>query len=179
MKYKEWILPPALRDFHEGRIWLRNHAPFHETDIKRGIERNYFQINEGIQTSPYLKCNRCHNVAVNQFTHFDCAKCQKTCVYCRHCLNMGRISGCTKLLVWRGPQACKQKRHQFEWAGQFTPLQQQAANEMLESVKRQRNHLVHAVCGASGMTNRLAKRPLRDLSLIIPKTYSFFFLLKV
>lgn len=148
MKYKGWIYPPALRDFHEGRIWLKNHTPFHENDIKRAIERNFFHIKEGIQTSPHLKCNRCHNVEVNQFTHFDCAKCQKACVYCRHCLNMGRISCCTKLLVWRGPRAYKQKRHHFKWVGQFTPLQQRASDEMLESVKRQRNHLINAVCGA-------------------------------
>lgn len=148
MKYKGWVYPPAMRDFHEGRIWLKNHTPFHETDIKRAIAQNYFLIKEGIQTSPHLKCNRCHNVDVNQFTQFDCTKCQKVCVYCRHCLNMGRISGCTKLLLWTGPKARKQKRHRFNWAGQFTPLQQQASDEMLESVKGQRDHLVHAVCGA-------------------------------
>ena len=148
MKYKGWILPPALRDFHEGRIWLKNHTPFHETDIERAIAQNYFRIKEGIQTEPHLKCNRCHTVDSHQFTHFDCTKCQKVCVYCRHCLNMGRISGCTKLLLWAGPKACKQKRHRFNWAGQFTPLQQRASDEMLESVKRKRDHLVHAVCGA-------------------------------
>ena len=23
MRYRGWLLPPALRDFHEGRIWLK------------------------------------------------------------------------------------------------------------------------------------------------------------
>lgn len=148
MKYNGWLLPPALRDFHEGRIWLKDHAPFHESDIKNAIKRNYFQVIEGIQQQPSLKCMRCHNEDLQQFTHFDCSVCQKICVYCRHCLNMGRISSCTKLLLWQGPNVCKQRKHQFVWTGQFTPLQQQAADEMLESVKQQRNHLVHAVCGA-------------------------------
>ena len=148
MKYKGWIYPPTMRDFHEGRIWLMNHTTFQEADIQRAIQQKYFHIREGIQTSPHLKCNRCHNIDSQQFTQFDCTKCQTVCVYCRHCLNMGRVSSCTKLLLWTGPKARRQKRHLFHWTGQFTPLQQQASDEMLDSVKKKRNHLVHAVCGA-------------------------------
>ena len=147
--YKGWIMSPQLRDFHEGRVWLKEHTFFSKSEIERAIQYNYFQVIAGIQQQPSLRCMRCYNDDLQQFTYFDCSKCEKICVYCRHCLNMGRISCCTKLLLWRGPLAYKQKRHQFTWAGQFPPLQQQAADEMLESVKRQRNHLVHAVCGAS------------------------------
>lgn len=148
MKYKGWILSPAIRDFHEGRIWLKEHTPFAKQDIERAIQHNYFQLVDGIQQQPSIKCMRCYNEKLQQFTYFNCSKCQQTCVYCRHCLHMGRISSCTQLLIWRGPKTCKQKRHLFEWTGQFTPLQQQAADEMLASVKTQRNHLIHAVCGA-------------------------------
>ncbi|MFJ7735993.1 DEAD/DEAH box helicase [Lysinibacillus sp. NPDC097287] len=146
--YKGWIMNPQLRDFHEGRIWLKEYTSFTKMEIKRAIQHNYFQVIEGIQQQPSLKCMRCYNDNLQQFTYFDCSKCQKICVYCRHCLNMGRISCCTKLLVWRGPKVCKQRRHSFEWTGRFTPLQQQAAEEMLESVKRKRSHLINAVCGA-------------------------------
>ena len=137
-----------MRDFHEGRVWLKDYTAFKEADIQRAIEQEYFHSKEGLQTLPHLKCNRCHNVDSSQFTYFDCTKCEKVCVYCRHCLNMGRVSSCTKLLLWTGPKARKQKRHLFNWAGQFTPLQQHASDEMLESVKTQRDHLIHAVCGA-------------------------------
>lgn len=49
MKYTGWILPPALRDFHEGRIWLKNHSPFLPIDIDKAITHQYFHILEGIQ----------------------------------------------------------------------------------------------------------------------------------
>ncbi len=109
MKYKGWLLPPALRDFHEGRIWLREHSPIAEQDLNQAIERNYFNIIEGIQQTPHLKCNRCHNDNPQQFTTFDCSKCRQLCVYCRHCLAMGRVSSCTQLVVWRGPRAISQQ----------------------------------------------------------------------
>ena len=38
MKYKGWIYPPAMRDSHEGRVWLKDHTPFEEADIQRAIE---------------------------------------------------------------------------------------------------------------------------------------------
>lgn len=148
MKYRGWLLTPALRDFHEGRIWLKEHSPFTKDDIKRIIECNYFHIIEGIQKEPHLKCNRCHNQNPQQFTTFDCSKCEQLCIYCRHCLHMGRVSSCTELLIWIGPRAIRIRKHPLEWTGQFTVLQQQAANEILESIKAKRPHLLAAVCGA-------------------------------
>ncbi len=148
MKYKGWLLPPALRDFHEGRIWLKEHSPFSKDDIEKAIEHNYFLIIEGIQKVPHLKCNRCHNNDPQQFTKFDCSKCQQPCIYCRHCLNMGRVSSCTKLIVWTGPPAIRTRKHPLKWTGQFTELQQRAANELLASIKVKRSHLLAAVCGA-------------------------------
>ena len=148
MKYRGWLLTPALRDFHEGRIWLKEHSPFTKDDIERTIECNYFHIIEGVQKEPHLKCNRCHNQDPWQFTTFDCSKCERSCIYCRHCLHMGRVSSCTELLIWMGPCAIRIRRHSLEWAGQFTVLQQQAAIEILASIKAKRPHLIHAVCGA-------------------------------
>ena len=51
MKYKGWLLPPALRDFHEGRIWLKEHTPFSKKDIEKSINHKYFNVIEGIQKS--------------------------------------------------------------------------------------------------------------------------------
>ena len=148
MKYKGWLLPPAMRDFHEGRIWLREHTTFAKQDIQRAIDRKYLHIIEGIQTTPRLKCNRCHNDKPQFFTRFDCSKCQRQCVYCRHCLSMGRVSSCSQLMIWRGPKAIRKRQHPFQWTGQLTELQQQTADELLESVKARRSHLISAVCGA-------------------------------
>lgn len=148
MRYRGWLLPPALRDFHEGRIWLKEHSPFSSEDIEKAIQRKYVNIIEGIQIKPVMKCNRCHNTDPHLFTKFDCSKCQQQCVYCRHCIKMGRVSSCTQLMTWTGPKAIKVNKHSLKWAGQYTELQQQAANEILASVKAKRSHLIHAVCGA-------------------------------
>lgn len=148
MRYKGWLLPPALRDFHEGRIWLKDHSPFSSVDLEKAIQRKYVSIIEGIQIKPVMKCNRCHNIDPHLFTQFDCSKCQQLCVYCRHCIKMGRVSSCTQLMTWTGPKAIKINKHSLKWSGQYTELQQQAANEILASVKAKRSHLIHAVCGA-------------------------------
>ncbi|GLC87838.1 DEAD/DEAH box helicase [Lysinibacillus piscis] len=148
MNYRSWIVPPALRDFHEGRIWLKEHSPFAQQDIERALQHHYVQVLPGIQTIPSIKCNRCHNQNRHQFILFDCAKCQKTCVYCRHCIKMGRVSSCTQLMIWAGPRFIKQKKHTFHWTGQFTLLQRKAADEVLASVKQRRSHIITAVCGA-------------------------------
>lgn len=148
MRYRGWLLPPALRDFHEGRIWLKDHSPFSSVDLEKAIQRKYVSIIEGIQMKPAIKCNRCHNTDPHLFTQFDCSKCQQQCVYCRHCIKMGRVSSCTQLMIWTGPKAIKINKHSLKWAGQYTELQQQAANETLTSVKAKRSHLIHAVCGA-------------------------------
>lgn len=148
MRFRGWLLPPALRDFHEGRIWLKEHSPFSSEDIEKAIKRKYVSIIEGIQIKPAMKCNRCHNTDPHLFTKFHCSKCQQQCVYCRHCIKMGRVSSCTKLMIWTGPKTIKINKHSLKWAGQYTELQQQAANETLASVKAKRSHLIHAVCGA-------------------------------
>ncbi|WP_235318491.1 MULTISPECIES: hypothetical protein [Lysinibacillus] len=145
MRYKGWLLPPALRDFHEGRIWLKPHSPFSTIDTDRAIKQNYFRIIEGIELTPVTKCNRCHNIDPYLFTIFDCSKCQQQCLYCRHCIRMGRVSSCTQLMIWTGPQVIKTRKHILKWAGQLTKLQQQAASEMLASVQAKRSHLIHAV----------------------------------
>jgi len=175
MKYKGWLLPPALRDFHEGRIWLKNHSPFSTADIDKAMKRNYLHIIEGIQMEPIIKCNRCHNIDPHLFTIFDCSKCQRQCSYCRHCIRMGRVSSCTQLMIWHGPKAIKKRMHSFKWAGQLTALQQLAANETLASVQTKRSHLIHAVCGA-GKTellfpavNDALKRGLR-ICIATPRT---------
>ncbi|WP_312504910.1 DEAD/DEAH box helicase [Lysinibacillus sp.] len=175
MRYKGWIVPPAMRDFHEGRIWLKNHAPFSKDDMDKAINHKYFCLIEGIQMKPVIKCNRCHNTNRQLFTIFDCSKCQQPCIYCRHCIKMGRVSSCTQLMVWTGPKAIKTSNHILQWTGQFTTLQEQAANEALASVQAQRSHLIHAVCGAGKtellfpMVHDALKRGLR-VCIATPRT---------
>lgn len=154
MKYKGIIAEPEMRDFFAGKICPPEHTPFSKEKIHQYIEKCFFKITPAIsiEQSIFSKkkyiCNRCLNDNQEEFVEFDCARCGKVCVYCRHCINMGRMTSCTELLLWNGPMPKFPKRHDFKWNGTFTKLQQKASNELLESMKERRNHLLHAVCGA-------------------------------
>ncbi|WP_210469684.1 hypothetical protein [Sporosarcina sp. 6E9] len=58
---------------------------------------------------------------------------------------MGRVSSCTTLVTWNGPEPVYPKNHILAWAGKLTPLQQRASDELFESTARNRPHLIHAV----------------------------------
>ncbi len=61
---------------------------------------------------------------------------------------MGRVTSCAELIMWNGPLPLKNKYHKLVWNGIYTEAQKQAAQELTQSVKHNRNHLTHAVCGA-------------------------------
>lgn len=153
-RYKGIIVEPEIRDFFIGKVWPRENTPFPKEKIDYYIEKNYFHLKPAISVihSSFCKkkyfCNRCQNDNQREFVEFDCARCGKVCAYCRHCINMGRMSRCTELLLWNGPVPIFPKRHVFQWNGTFTALQQKASEELLDSIKQKRNHLLHAVCGA-------------------------------
>lgn len=153
-KYKGLLIPPAIQDFLVGRIWIKDHTPFPQPIIDTLIRHGILQTTKGIDIKPILKCNRCHNTNPAFFTTFQCAKCGENCIYCRHCIRMGRIASCTTLVSWANKQSHYSKRHVFEWEGTLTEQQQQAAHELIESLKQKRSHLIHAVCG-SGKTEIL------------------------
>lgn len=61
---------------------------------------------------------------------------------------MGRVSSCSELLLWSKEHARGANAHVFAWSGQLTPPQQKASEELLASVRQNKSHLLHAVCGA-------------------------------
>ena len=145
---------PSVQSFLVGRIWLRDHILFNTKIIDVQISTGFIKTIPGIKkgksffTSNTFQCNRCENTTQSRFTIFDCAKCEGPCVYCRHCLKMGRVSSCTTLITWNGPEPDYPKNHLMAWEGILTPLQQKASTELFESTVRNRPHLIHAVCGA-------------------------------
>lgn len=144
-KYKGLLVPPAIQDFLVGRIWIKDHTPFPQPIIDTLIRRGILQTTKGIDVKPIFKCNRCHNTNPAFLVTFQCAKCGETCVYCRHCIRMGRIASCTTLISWANKQPHYSKQHAFEWEGTLTEQQQQTAHELIESLKQKRSHLLHAV----------------------------------
>ncbi|MBK3494820.1 DEAD/DEAH box helicase [Viridibacillus sp. YIM B01967] len=147
---------PSIRDFLTGRIWLRDHSPYSEEQINQHIQLGFISNLPGVQKLSHTNyiCNRCANKNPTLFIKYHCAACENYCVYCRHCISMGRVSSCSDLIKWIGPAPKKSSNHPFTWTGTFTPYQQKAANELIESIKENRTHLLHAVCG-SGKTEIL------------------------
>ena len=169
-----------VQAFLTGRIWLKEQTPFPSLLINKFIDAGFITPHQGIQPKPTSRimknktyqCRRCGN---NRLTVFQCAKCGGPCRYCRHCIRMGRISSCTDLITWTGPEIKPTDEHIFDWSGTFTPLQAKASKELLQSVQLNQSHLIHAVCGA-GKTELLfpviydcLKRGLR-VCLATPRT---------
>ena len=146
-----------LQQFLTGRIWLREHTPFPREVIDAHINSGYIHLKPGIITktesvlfwqSKKSVCNRCHNTNHSFFHSFNCARCNKICTYCRHCIRMGRVSSCSELLQWAKQHARGASAHVFTWSGELTPLQQKASDELLASVEQHQSHLLNAICGA-------------------------------
>lgn len=155
LKYKGFICHAKVQNFFTGRIWIEELAPFPQPLIDIYMKRGFLKERAGIEmtrnnilkTKRY-RCGRCLNEMQHEFIEFDCARCEKKCVYCRHCINMGRVSNCTTLITWHGPQPRQYRNHTLDWQSQFTKLQAKAAEELDRSLQQGRSHLLHAVCGA-------------------------------
>ena len=146
IRYKGFLMERSIQNFLSGRVWAREAIPFQQARVETYIRRGLLEMKPAIGDGPI--CNRCLNEDGGRFIHFTCARCQKTCVYCRHCIQMGRMASCTELVVWKGPAPCVHHHHPLDWKSQFTPLQAQASRELAESMQQGRSHLIHAVCGA-------------------------------
>ncbi len=102
-----------------------------------------------------IKCERCHNTKKHLFATIPCVRCQKEHVYCRYCLQMGRIMECTMLYHWTGPEVSWPKyEYPCSWQGKLTIAQEQAALRMKHTVQRNGRILTWAVTG-SGKTEML------------------------
>lgn len=146
------MLMKDVQAFLSGRIWLKEHTPFPSSVIDNFIHKGFITPHKGIQSIQlsqskqiYHRCRRCVS---KQLTAFHCAKCNGTCLYCRHCIRMGRVSSCTELITWTGPEMESIFEHSFSWSGTLTPQQAQASEELLNSIHQNQSHLIHAVCGA-------------------------------
>lgn len=134
------LFDPTLQRFLTGRIWLESQLPFLEETIRYHITQRFINSEVGIQSK---QCRRCLS---NNLHYFRCSKCKATCSYCIDCLQMGRISQCSKLMKWQGPNPTVTKAMAtMTWTGNLTIAQQQVAKDCIDSTS---DHLIHAVTGA-------------------------------
>ncbi|OXS79250.1 DEAD/DEAH box helicase [Domibacillus enclensis] len=106
---------------------------------------HHFAVQPGVSDEP--KCQRCGNET--NFSSHPCARCGKECLYCRNCIKMGKISSCTTLYRWTGPEPDVPKAAGIlHWSGTLSPGQKTASDNVLQAIQQQKEHTVWAVAGA-------------------------------
>ncbi|MFC7393834.1 DEAD/DEAH box helicase [Scopulibacillus cellulosilyticus] len=160
---------PDLQKALYGRHLLLNELPFPKDLIDEHEAHGFVRIEQAIADRP-LTCKRCSNHSSYLFYSYHCAKCGQICYYCRQCLKLGIVKSCSTLVEWTGPPPAiwhPVNKSFCEWKGKLSEAQAKAASALLESVKKQENFLVWAVCG-SGKTELLF--PAIDYMLTNNKT---------
>ncbi len=135
-----------LQQLLTGRKLLLQEIPFPIEIIYEHYQHGYLTYHKGIDESI---CTRCGNDKKHLFATHECARCNRTCRYCRHCITMGKVSECSPLLTWVGPQICYQERgRSLHWEGTLSEGQQHASDKIVAAVGTPSKQLVWAVCGA-------------------------------
>ncbi|MEH6986937.1 DEAD/DEAH box helicase [Cytobacillus firmus] len=140
-----------LQQILHGKQLLLENLPHFLLEIHQHYENGYITYLKGIiKTKSKTVCARCGNKDRTLFASFPCARCgEKECTYCRKCIMMGRISECTPLIGWCGPEPTRElAEHPLEWTGTLSPGQQIASNQVRQNIIENKELLVWAVCGA-------------------------------
>lgn len=139
---------PELQQLLTGKQLLIDDIPSNE--IQAHYENGYATYRKGIDyLGKHPICNRCGNKDLQWFARFPCSRCGEICLYCRHCIMMGRISKCTPLIGWNGPPpVTKLPAKIMEWQGKLSQGQQVSSESVIEAIQQNKELLVWAVCGA-------------------------------
>ncbi|MEH7440576.1 DEAD/DEAH box helicase [Neobacillus drentensis] len=145
-----FVYNPDLQKLLSGKQLLLEDLPVHLTDIQTHYQNGYITYRKGIERRvDKFICTRCGNRDQQKFSSFPCSRCGEKCHYCRHCLMMGRISECTPLFGWSGPEPdIPLPKNIMAWNGRLSPGQLTASNHVVEAIMQNQEHLIWAVCGA-------------------------------
>ncbi|WP_334313815.1 DEAD/DEAH box helicase [Aquibacillus koreensis] len=141
-----------------GKLLLREEIPLEENLLNQLLSTDLMTTIPSIEK--YIwghRCRRCGNKAKHLFATIPCSRCGTTHVYCRKCIEMGRVMSCSPLYYWTGPQPLRLEQSEpCSWQGELTSHQQKASNEIEKTMMTEAvaELLVWAVCGA-GKTEML------------------------
>ncbi|MGG3467871.1 DEAD/DEAH box helicase [Neobacillus pocheonensis] len=141
---------PALQTLLAGKQLLPEDIPFTLKEIHSHYENGYITYRPGIKYhGKKPSCARCGNKDPQWFSTYPCQRCGENCLYCRHCIMMGRISECTPLLGWNGtvPETTLPTEI-MAWRGTLSEGQHVASEQVVRAINQNKEHLVWAVCGA-------------------------------
>ncbi|MCM3763488.1 hypothetical protein [Neobacillus niacini] len=139
-----------LQKLLTGKQFLLDDIPFQHDNLQDHYENGYITFRKGIDYNGKKPiCTRCGNKDPQWFAVYPCARCGETCLYCRHCLMMGRISECTPLFGWNGPVPDTMLPLKImDWQGTLSKGQQAASDKVVEAILNKQELLVWAVCVA-------------------------------
>ncbi|WML59051.1 DEAD/DEAH box helicase [Neobacillus sp. PS2-9] len=168
---------PDLQKLLSGKQLLLEDLPIHLIDIQTHYQNGYITYRKGIERSgDKFICTRCGNKDQQKFASYPCSRCGEQCHYCRHCLMMGRISECTPLIGWCGPEPdIPLPKNIMAWNGKLSAGQLTASNHVVEAILQNQEHLIWAVCGA-GKTEVLFEgieagiKALKRICIATPRT---------
>ncbi|MBY6037066.1 DEAD/DEAH box helicase [Fictibacillus nanhaiensis] len=147
-----------LQQILYGKMLLLDEIPSDLHIIQDHYENGYVRYNPGLLKKKYgWQCSRCQNEKEHLFASFSCFRCKsEKCVYCRNCIMMGRVSMCTPLLSWTGPEVRYRNKNEMAWRGELSAGQQVASDRFAQEIGNSGELLIWAVCGA-GKTEVLFK----------------------
>lgn len=150
-----WIKNQAYR--YTGKLLLRHEIPLNDKTLNYLIKERIFESTPSFKNKILIKqCLRCGNKKDSLLGVIPCLNCQSTHLYCRNCIEMGRVMECERLYRWIG-KAPSWLVHDnpCTWEGELTKPQQQASSRIVEAINKEGEELlVWAVCGA-GKTEML------------------------
>jgi competence protein ComFA len=141
---------PDLQKMLVGKQLLIDGLPFSLEVIQEHYENGYLIYRKGIEMNDKkVKCARCGTTDPIVFAEFPCSRCGEMDIYCRKCLMMGRVSGCTPLLSWTGTDPkLPENPSPLLWSGELSEGQIFASNRVVNAVDTYSELLVWAVAGA-------------------------------
>ncbi|WP_082233350.1 DEAD/DEAH box helicase [Halobacillus massiliensis] len=147
-----------------GKLLTRTElASYSSQEMTQLLQLHFLKKVSSIEKNPLL-CKRCGADKSFHFGHFHHAGCEKECIYCRNCIQMGRVIDCEPLYAGSSLVAWPIHEKPCKWEGELTSGQQQAAGKIIETIETKRELLIWAVCGA-GKTEMLFPGLARALEL--------------
>lgn len=130
------------------------------------LEKQYITSIPSITKRSFTStCNRCGNSQHAYMGKIDCKRCNQVHLYCKKCIQMGRVLECSPLFEWIGPDFTYDAQvNPCTWGGILTDVQQRAADRAIEAVEERKRLLIWGVCG-SGKTEMLFPAITRALEL--------------
>lgn len=140
----------VLQQQFDGKRLLLSEMSIPIVTVKRLEEERWIKRESGlVNIRGRVTCRRCGNRDPSLFGEHPCAKCQKHCMYCRHCLILGKVSQCQSLYQWVGrTRPMPVVERSLQWQGELSVGQQRASDAVISTIEQSRSLIVWAVCGA-------------------------------